>query len=61
MLTMADKMYASKSYTSVLDLARLVLKKDPGNAHANRLVNNSRAALDMQQAEFLGKLKELAK
>lgn len=61
MLSMADRMYASKSYTSVLDLARPVLKKYPGNAHASRLVNNSRAALDMQQAELLGKLKDLAK
>jgi len=61
MLAMADKMYASKSYTSVLDLARPVLKKYPGNSHANRLVNNSRAAIDRQQTEIMGKLKELGK
>ena len=61
MLAMADKMYANKSYSSVLDLARPVLKKYPANAHANRLINNSRAAIDRQQEELLGKLKELGK
>lgn len=61
MLAMADKMYASKSYSAVLDLAKPVLKKYPGNPHATRLINNSHAAIDRQQDEILAKLKELSK
>lgn len=61
MLAMADKMYASKSYSAVLDLAKPVLKKYPGNPHATRLINNSHAAIGRQQEEIMGKLKELGK
>lgn len=61
MLAMAEQMYASKSYSAVLDLAKQVLRKHPSNPRATRLINNSHAEIERQQNELVNKLREFSK
>lgn len=61
MLAMAEQMYASKSYSAALDLAKQVLRKHPSNPRVTRLINNSHAEIERQQNEFTNKLRQYSK